>query len=108
MRGSSNGSLVPCPLLLRTPTHAGFNSSSKAAASRLKGGLKGSSSSMNTTPQKLRQQAQRGGEALPHTPDGKQLSAARGGGASADDGLLSLSPQLLSPNLMVLNQILGE
>jgi hypothetical protein len=64
--------------------------SSKGTPSRLKG-------DRFSTPSKLKQKA--GTE--PETPGAKKLS-------STEDGLLGLSPQLLSPDLMLLNQLLGE
>lgn len=65
--------------------------SSKGTPSRLKG-------DRFSTPSKLKQKAD---TTDPETPGVKKLS-------STEDGLLGLSPQLLSPDLMLLNQLLGE
>ena len=69
--------------------------SSKAPTpSRLKGDL-------SSTP--VKPKLQKAGTAEPNTPGYKKQSSS-----TADDGLLSLSPQLLAPDLMLLNQLLGE
>lgn len=50
------------------------------------------------TPNKLKQKQ---GSAEPRTPSSKKQHS------STEDGLLNLSPQMLAPNLLVLNQLLG-
>jgi hypothetical protein len=72
------------------------------AASHLKAPAKRSSM---LTPQK--QGAPDHGSQL-HTPDAKRVGAGGDSSVSAEASLLSLSPQALTPNLMVLNQVLGE
>jgi hypothetical protein len=81
-----------CVPLLLCAEFADAGYSSKATPSRLKGNL-------NSTPIKQKEKA---GGAEPKTPGNKKQSI------STDDGLLSLSPQLLAPDLMLLNQLLGE
>jgi hypothetical protein len=51
-----------------------------------------------STPSKPKQK----NEADPQTPGCKQPQSG------TEEGLLSVSPQLLAPNLMLLNQLLGE
>lgn len=69
---------------------------SKAAPSRLKG--------YNAkTPTKLQQKSS-SSKPEPQTPGNKQQKSS---GSSAEDALLNLSPQMLAPNLMLLNQLLG-
>lgn len=51
-----------------------------------------------STPSKPKQKS----EAEPQTPGCKQPQSG------TEEGLLSVSPQLLAPNLMLLNQLLGE
>lgn len=75
----------------RQRLHAGgalVDKDSKAAGSRLKG-------SSVVTPQKGRNYSE------PNTPGSKGL-------AGIDDGLLSVSPEQLPANLMLLNQLLGK